>query len=236
LADLDDASVGIPQVATEFHSGHNQPVVDQQRHWERVYRERVPEELGWYEPSPQRSLALIDEAGLTRDAAILDVGGGASGLAGKLLEAGFRDITVVDLSAAALEKARTELGERAARINWVVADAREYDFGRQFDLWHDRALFHFMVEAPDRDGYLTALKRSLRPGGHLVIATFGPEGPTQCSGLPVSRYGIEELSAGLESEFEPVSSELHLHRTPSGREQQFLSAHFRRPSTGTPTP
>jgi ubiquinone/menaquinone biosynthesis C-methylase UbiE len=203
-------------------------VGNEQRHWQSIYRERSPHEVSWYEPYPERSLTLIRAAGLDKDAAIVDVGGGASALAGELLEAGFTDITVADLSQSALDQAKRQLGKRATEIDWVVADARKHDFGREFDLWHDRAMFHFMVEAPDRNGYLNVLRRSLRPGGHLVVATFGPEGPTRCSGLPVNRYGIEELSTRLGPEFEPISADLQLHHTPSGSEQQFLWTHFRR--------
>lgn len=197
-------------------------------HWQQLWEQKAPDQVGWYEQDPKQSLTMIEAADLHADAAILDVGGGMSRLAGKLLEAGYTDITVADLSEAALDQARAGLGERAQEIDWVVADARKHAFGRDFDLWHDRAVFHFMVEAPDCDGYLDVLMRTLRPGGHLIVGTFGPDGPTQCSGLPVRRYGIEELSAQLGPEFELIGSEIQVHQTPSGREQQFLWAHFRR--------
>jgi SAM-dependent methyltransferase len=137
-------------------------------------------------------------------------------------------VTVLDVSARALELARADLGEAAAEVNWVEADVRSHDFGRRFDLWHDRGVFHFMVEPADRDAYLAALERTLRPGGHLILATFGPQGPTTCSGLPVHRYDAESLTATLGGEYEVVSSRLAEHRTPSGRSQQLLHAHMRR--------
>lgn len=202
--------------------------MDAARHWQQVYEERAPDQVSWFEATPERSLALIGATGLPRDAAILDVGGGASALARELLRAGYKDITVADLSAAALEQARKDVGSRATEIDWVTADVREHGFGRQFDLWHDRAVFHFMVEPSDREAYLGTLSRTLRPGGSLIIATFGPEGPTKCSGLPVRRYSADDLSAELWAEFEREDDELVGHQTPSGNQQQFLYARFRR--------
>jgi SAM-dependent methyltransferase len=195
--------------------------------WKRIYRQRNTEELSWYEPSPQTSLELIQEAGLPSTAGIIDLGGGTSALAGELLQLGYTDITVADISAQALERAKLALGSRVAEVSWVEADVRGHDFGRRFDLWHDRAVFHFMVEPTDRDAYLAALEGALAPGGHLVIATFGPEGPTECSGLPVHRYDAEELAKTLGGDYRLVSSTLHDHHTPAGKRQQFLYAHMR---------
>jgi len=199
-------------------------------HWENTYSEKTPEKVSWYEPRPQRSLELIQATGLGREAGILDVGGGASGLAAQLLSMGYTDLTVADISATALAHAQAELAGDAARVSWVEADVRTHDFGRRYDLWHDRAVFHFMVSAANRDGYLNVLRTTLRPGSHLIIATFGPQGPTQCSGLPVQRYSAEELQRVLGEDFELVSSSLAVHQTPSGASQQFLYAHLlRRP-------
>ena len=200
---------------------------DRAAHWQRIYEERASDELSWTEAAPAASLALIDEAGLPANAAIVDVGGGTSKLAAALLDRGYSDVTVTDISEAALERMMVELDENASRVSWIETDIRNYDFGRHFDLWHDRALFHFMVEATDRDGYLATLDRSLCPDGHLIIATFGPEGPTECSGLQVRRYDAESLRTTLGDDFELVSSRLTEHRTPSGRSQQFLYAHLR---------
>jgi SAM-dependent methyltransferase len=174
---------------------------------------------------------LIAATCVGKEAGILDVGGGASKLAGRLLRMGYTDIAVADISPTALAHARAELGSDAAQVNWIEADIRTHAFGRRYDLWHDRAVFHFMVSPADRDGYLEVLRRTLRPGGHLIIATFGPQGPTHCSGLPVRRYSAEEMQRVLGDEFEPASASLATHETPSGARQQFLYARLRRRMT-----
>jgi SAM-dependent methyltransferase len=207
-------------------------VAEARTHWQQIYRLHEPEALSWHEPVPEISLSLIEEAGLPEHAAVLDVGGGASKLAGRLVTSHYCDVTVVDIASRAIEQARAELGPAADRVKWIEADIRWHDFGRQFDLWHDRAVFHFMVAAEDRDGYLDTLRRTLLPGGHLILAIFGPAGPTQCSGLPVVRYGAAELSQVLGRDFELVSSRLEQHRTPGGHIQQLLYAHFRRQRDG----
>jgi SAM-dependent methyltransferase len=199
-------------------------------HWETTYSEKAPEKVSWYEPRPQRSLELIQAACANHEAGILDVGGGASSLAAQLLGTGYTDVTVADISHAALAHAKAQLGNDASRITWIEADIRTHDFGRQYDIWHDRAVFHFMVDSADRQGYLKVMRDALRPGGQVIIATFGPQGPTQCSGLPVQRYGAEELQRVLGDDFELASSTLAAHHTPSGASQQFLYAHLcRRP-------
>jgi SAM-dependent methyltransferase len=202
-------------------------VPNEHGHWQQVYEERDPDEVSWFEQTPERSLAMIEGAVPHKDAAIIDVGGGASRLAGELLRRGYGDITIADISAEALEQARRELGERADEVVWVQADVRDQAFGRRFDLWHDRAVFHFMVDDADREAYLATLRDSVSLEGQVIIATFGPEGPEQCSGLPVRRYGADELAAQLGPQFDLVDSELGVHETPSGYEQQFLWAHFR---------
>ena len=198
-----------------------------QAHWNHVYDEREPDEVSWFEPTPATSLALIDELGLEDDAPILDAGGGASGLARELLGRGHSDVTVADISRAALDRARAELGAEAGRVRWEVADLRDHEFGRRFALWHDRAMFHFMVAPADRAAYVKTLVRSVAPTGHALIATFGPDGPTRCSGLPAARYGAEELEAAFAGRCKLVTSRLIEHRTPAGRPQQFLYALLR---------
>ena len=196
----------------------------EQAHWEGVYESQAVTALSWHEEAPTESLRMIEGAGLANDAAILDVGGGASRLASELAELGYEDITVADLSSQALSQSP----DRREAIRRVAADVRSHDFGRQFDLWHDRAVFHFMVSSEDQEAYLSTLMRTLRSPGHLVIATFGPDGPERCSGLPVKRYGTDELASRLGGAFSIASTKVVEHITPSGNPQQFLYARLRR--------
>jgi len=198
------------------------------QHWEAVYAEKKPTEVSWFEDSPRVSLDFISSLELEPSAPLIDVGGGTSHLAGELLSRGFRDVTVTDISAEALERARTELGPRASEVAWEVADVRDYDFGRQYALWHDRAVFHFMVEAEDASAYLDAARKAVAPGGHAIMATFAPDGPTSCSGLPVKRYSVAEVAAAFGSDFTLTASREIEHQTPSGNTQQFVYAHLQR--------
>jgi SAM-dependent methyltransferase len=196
-------------------------------HWETVYAEREPEAVSWFEPSPQTSLRLIEALGLELSAPVIDVGGGASRLAAELVRRGYGDVTVADLSAGALERAKAAFDGDPGLVSWVVADVRDHEFGRRFAVWHDRALFHFMVSEADRAGYLATLRRSVARAGDVLIATFGPDGPEECSGLPVRTYDAEALGAEIGSGFDLVGSRLRDHLTPSGNHQQFLYAHLR---------
>ncbi len=197
-----------------------------QAHWQDVYQRQEPQRASWHEAVPATSLAYIEAANLPADAAILEAGGGTSALAGELLERGYTDVTVADISTSAIERSRANLGAAADRITWLHADLCSHQFDRRYDLWHDRAVLHFMVAEEERDHYLSVLRAAIRPGGHLIIATFGPEGPTSCSNLPVRRYNAEELLALLAGQFELLHSQLLDHETPSGSAQQFLFAHF----------
>jgi 2-polyprenyl-3-methyl-5-hydroxy-6-metoxy-1,4-benzoquinol methylase len=195
------------------------------RHWDAIYTDEDPAGASWCEDEPIRSLALVRDANLPKDAPILDVGGGTSKLALRLAEDGYHDITVADISAEALAAARAQTDR--PEVAWVAADVRDQDFGRQYDLWHDRAVFHFMVQANDRDAYLRVLRATVRPEGHVVLATFGPNGPDSCSGLPVRRYDAQALADLLAMDFDLISAESEVHRTPSGASQEFTYAHFR---------
>jgi len=199
-------------------------------HWERVYLDHSPESLSWFEAEPRPSLAIIDALGLEPDDPIVDVGGGTSRFAAELLGRGHTDVTVMDISGRALEVARQDLPE-ADRVNWVIADVRTHNLERRFMLWHDRAVFHFMVAPEDRDAYFTALEKSLRPGGHVVVATFGPEGPEHCSGLPVVRYSPESLAEAFRDVAGLESHRYEEHRTPAGAPQQYLYAHLVAPDS-----
>ncbi len=196
-------------------------------HWERVYSERDPRRVSWYESTPKDSLRLVEAAGLDREAPILDLGGGTSTLAASLLEAGHTDVTVADISRSALDRAQAQAGTAAAGISWIEADVRDHDFGRLYALWHDRAVFHFMVDAMDRRAYVRTLRRSLRAGAQVIVATFGPAGPERCSGLPVARHDARTLEAELGACFEVLSSEPRTHTTPAGVEQEFVFTRLR---------
>jgi SAM-dependent methyltransferase len=201
--------------------------VDPRRHWDEAYEAKPPQQVSWYQAVPRASLDLIGESGVGLDEGIVDVGGGASRLASELILAGRTDVTVADVSDAALRAAREESGESADAIHWVLADIRNHDFVRRFELWHDRAAFHFMVADEDRDGYLASLRRALVPDGHLVLSTFAPDGPERCSGLPVRRYCAEDM-AELLPDFELVRSHGELHHTPAGTPQRFRCSLLRR--------
>ncbi len=197
-----------------------------QEHWDRVYTTRAAAEVSWYETHPVKSLELIRAAGLAADDPIIDVGGGASVLAEELLDAGYRDVTVLDLSGEALRRQRERLGPRPVMPSFIEQDVTRFRAPRAYALWHDRAAFHFLVQAEDRQRYVDALRRALRPHGHAIIATFGPSGPERCSGLDVRRYDAAALAAELGDGFELAESSLVLHRTPRGAEQQFLYCRF----------
>lgn len=190
-------------------------------HWEHLYATRSPEAVSWYQAEPARSLELIEASGAGPQSALVDVGAGASRLVDYLLARGWRDVTVMDLSLTALEAAQCRLGERAAAVTWTVADVREYRPERPFDVWHDRAVFHFLTDPADREAYRRSLAAALRPGGHVIMATFGPDGPERCSGLPVVRYDAEALTATLGTGFRLLEERQEQHRTPAGATQAF---------------
>lgn len=191
-------------------------------HWEQVYTTRLPTDVSWYQLVPAQSLAFIRATGEPLTAPILDVGGGASTLVDHLLSSGYSDISVVDIAASALGHARARLGDLAARVTWLEADIMEFQSARAFSIWHDRAVFHFLTEGKDRERYLGVLRKSLRAGGHLILATFGPQGPTRCSGLEVQRYSEREISELLGQDFTLRMHRIEEHRTPMGGAQQFL--------------
>jgi SAM-dependent methyltransferase len=199
-----------------------------QAHWENVYASKAENEVSWFQESPAPSLALIAEIGAAPSAAIVDIGGGASRLVDQLIDRGFHDVTVLDLSAAALEAAKARLGERAGRAQWLVADVTTWEPSRTYDIWHDRAALHFLTEASDRAAYIARLKQGLKIGGHAIIATFALDGPEKCSGLPVMRYDATRLGQTLGPEFKLLQSHGNDHATPWGSHQQFQFSLFRR--------
>ncbi len=199
-----------------------------QAHWETVYRTKSPDQVSWYTPHLDRSLGFIAGASLPRDAAIIDVGGGAATLVDDLLDRGFNGVTVLDLASAAIERAKERLGDRAARVNWVVGDVTEVVLPEaSVDFWHDRAVFHFLRDEEARRRYVASVRRAVKPGGHVLVATFGPEGPERCSGLEVVRFTEEGIHAEFGGEFRKVASTTESHTTPWGSVQQFVYCYCR---------
>ncbi|CAM3925527.1 class I SAM-dependent methyltransferase [Vreelandella rituensis] len=197
-------------------------------HWEAVYREKAPDEVSWYRPHLEKSVQLIQQAAPDRSAPIIDVGGGESTLVDDLLALGYRKISVLDISGEAIQTTRQRLGTAARTVKWLVDDITQANLPEHhYVVWHDRAVFHFLIEPEQQAAYVQQVLHSLTTDGHLVMAVFGPEGPKQCSGLEVVRHDIERLCEHLGPHFELISHRIDEHRTPGGNAQQFLYAHFR---------
>jgi 2-polyprenyl-3-methyl-5-hydroxy-6-metoxy-1,4-benzoquinol methylase len=197
-------------------------------HWETVYTTKGENEVSWFQANPAPSLELIDLARPTPESAIIDIGGGASRLVDSLLARGFERVTVLDISQAALDAAKARLGERALEVDWVAADITKWQPAHTFDIWHDRAAFHFLTDPADRSAYVARLRQAVRPGGHVIIGTFAIDGPEKCSGLPVNRYDAASLAKELGEGFELVESRLQDHATPWNSTQRFQFCIFRR--------
>jgi len=193
-------------------------------HWQHVYATKGHDEVSWYQHVPKISLDLIQSTGVPHSASILDVGGGASTLVDQLLNDGFDDVSVLDIAAAAFDQSRNRLGVNADKITWIESDVTRFKPPRSYAIWHDRAVFHFLTETIDQDHYLEVLRKALQPGGHLLLATFGPDGPLRCSGLEIQRYSVERLQDFLGPDFQLRSHEYDEHQTPTGSAQQFLYA------------
>lgn len=200
--------------------------VDPESHWQQVWAETDPDEVSWHQPEPAVSLELVRARELPASARIVDVGGGASRLVDHLLADGYRNLAVVDVAEAALAKARRRLGSHADEVDWIVGDVLEVELQPGVDLWHDRAVFHFLTDADGRSRYVEQLERALAPGGWAIVATFSPEGPERCSGLPVRRYGADDLSRELGGAFELVDERREQHTTPWDAVQSFQYAVF----------
>jgi 2-polyprenyl-3-methyl-5-hydroxy-6-metoxy-1,4-benzoquinol methylase len=197
--------------------------MDAKTHWERIYTAKAPEAVSWYRPHLETSLALIERAANARSASIIDIGGGESTLVDDLLARGYENITVLDISQTAIDVTKKRLGSAAERIKWLAADITQAQLEPfAYDVWHDRAVFHFLTSTEQRIAYVRNVANAVRPGGHVIISTFGPEGPTKCSGLDVIRYEAETLHGQFGARFCLVESSTELHRTPFGATQQFL--------------
>jgi 2-polyprenyl-3-methyl-5-hydroxy-6-metoxy-1,4-benzoquinol methylase len=197
-------------------------------HWQNVYVSKRENEVSWFQQTPAASLELIGRTGATPASSVIDVGGGASRLVDALIDMGFRHVTVLDLSAAALDTAKARLGARALNVEWIVSDVTTWEPRQSYDIWHDRAALHFLTDAQDRAAYVSRLKRALKPGGHAIIATFALDGPERCSGLPVVRYDATSLAQTLGDGFELVDTMRQQHSTPWDSAQSFQFSMFRR--------
>jgi ubiquinone/menaquinone biosynthesis C-methylase UbiE len=202
--------------------------MEKKQHWENVYQHKAVDEVSWFQAHPEYSLDLIQAAGVTPMQAIIDVGGGASRLVDKLLAAGYCNISVLDIAAAALTHTQARLGARAAEITWLESDVTAFTPPQSYALWHDRAVFHFLTEDADRQKYLCVLRQAVPVGGHVIIATFALDGPEQCSNLPVQRYDESALQAVLGAEFKLLETRCEAHQTPVGKIQHFMYARFQR--------
>ncbi len=196
-------------------------------HWEKVYTDKAESEVSWFERQPSLSLELIAAASAGTAASVIDIGGGASRLAGQLLASGYRDISVLDISEAALKAAANALGARAGEIDWIVSDITRWEPTRAYDVWHDRAAFHFLTDAVDRTAYVDRLRQALKPGGSAIFATFAPDGPEKCSGLQVVRHDAESIGRELGPDFRLLRTERRDHETPWGALQSFQISVFR---------
>lgn len=203
--------------------------MDHKQHWEQIYSTKPSDAVSWFQDHADQSLRLIHNTRLGRNAAIIDVGAGASTLVDDLLAEGYTDLTVLDLSPAALMVAKQRLAKHAECVRWAEGDVTRAEFPvHRFDIWHDRAVFHFLTEPADRQAYVEQVVRSVRPGGHVIIATFAEDGPEKCSGLPVVRYQPESLHAEFGDAFLLVGHEKEAHHTPSGAVQQFVYCYCRK--------
>jgi SAM-dependent methyltransferase len=197
--------------------------LESKQHWNKVYADKSAEQVTWYQETPQQSLDMIEATGVSADDPIIDVGGGMSFLADCLLKDGYQDVTVLDISGKALKSCQERMGAAASKVAWLEADITEAILPENhFALWHDRAVFHFLTDPLLQQRYVAAVRRSLRPGGHVVLATFALDGPPQCSGLDVARYGVEEIRAAFGDGFQLIESVDEAHDTPWDTTQAFM--------------
>lgn len=197
--------------------------MDSKQHWEKVYATKAPEAVSWFAPHLETSLNLIHQATQNKNAAIIDIGGGEATLVDDLLAEGYQDVSVLDISQNAIDVARARIGEKSEQVRWYCADITSATLPQHaFDVWHDRAVFHFLTEDAQRLKYVEQVMRSVKHGGHVIISTFGPEGPEKCSGLDVVRYDASGLHGQFGKTFKLINSSTELHQTPMGTTQQFL--------------
>lgn len=203
--------------------------MENKTHWEKIYQTKSTMQVSWFQERPVLSLQYIQRTGVEKTAQIIDVGGGASTLVDHLLDDGFQHVTVLDISIAALRVAQQRLGNRSSLVNWLEADITQVELPvSQYDVWHDRAVFHFLTNPEDRQKYVEVVRKSVRPGGHVIVATFAADGPLQCSGLDVARYDSEALHDEFGRGFDLLDSTSEEHHTPFGTDQKFIYCYCRK--------
>jgi ubiquinone/menaquinone biosynthesis C-methylase UbiE len=204
---------------------------DRKKHWENIYQTKELKDLSWYQPSPTTSLDFLKQFNISKTAKIIDIGGGDSLLVDNLLDLGYTDITVLDISDAALDRSKKRLGDRSSKIKWIVADAATFKPAEKYDFWHDRATFHFLTKEQEIENYIDTVHRSINPTGILVIGTFSEQGPKKCSGIEITQYSETTMTKRLINFFEKIKCITIDHRTPSGMIQNFIFCSFRKLQT-----
>lgn len=205
------------------------PEMDKKQHWENVYKSKAHDQVSWYREHLETSLKMILDTGVEKDAAIIDIGGGSSTLVDDLLDTGFVDVSVLDISSKAIENSRDRLGVLSDRVEWIVGDVTDIELPKDhFDVWHDRAVFHFLTRDEDRRKYVDLVMRSLKVDGHIIVAFFGPDGPQKCSGLDVVRYSPDSIHEEFGEDFRLVTSLGESHQTPFGTSQEFVYCYCRK--------
>ena len=197
-------------------------------HWQNVYDKKNENEVSWYQKSPKLSLEFVKSLNLSLDAEIIDIGAGESRLVDNLLEMGFVNLSVLDISSKSIEKTKKRLGLKSNLVNWIVSDINNFNPSKKYDLWHDRAAFHFLKDSVEIDNYVKLVKSSLHNQGDLIIATFSENGPLKCSGLEVSRYSENSISDLFNDDFELIKSQKSIHKTPFSTSQEFLFSQFKK--------
>lgn len=201
---------------------------NRKRHWEQIYQTKQPKEVSWFQPTPEISLNFLKQFSVPQTAKIIDVGGGDSYLVDHLLDLGYQDITVLDISEAALDRAKQRLGNRATKVKWIIADAATFKPAEKYDFWHDRATFHFLTEEEDIINYIYTAQQSIKPGGIIIIGTFSEQGPEKCSGIEIKQYSEATLIERLKMFFEKINCLTIDHKTPFDTTQNFIFCSFRK--------
>ncbi len=205
--------------------------MDRREHWENIYKTKDPSSVSWYQKKPELSISLIEKMNLDKSARIIDVGAGRSFLVDHLLAMGYKNLTVLDISAEAVKKSKERLGDNAEKVNWIVGDILNVEFDSKFDIWHDRAVFHFITNSEDITNYKKKLENSLSREGKLIIGTFSKNGPTKCSGIEIKQYSKESLSFEFSYIFQEIECFNTDHQTPSGKIQNFSFCTFEKQQT-----